>query len=205
VKLAVGYHLRHHAGHRSLKQMIAAGAIGKPRHIDLTWTYKAPEDDWRKDPARSPWWALAAVGTHSIDLVSYLLDTRVVSARTWTLADEGENEYAAHSELRFESGATGRILVSNRIVAPRLIEIKGDDGKVICEKTLGAYGSGDILINGVPVPFRPEDPYEAQLRAFVEAIQEGRDPEVGGNVGLQNLRDLLLVTKDARRYQTQTA
>ncbi len=202
VKLAVGYHLRYHAGHRSLKQTIAAGAIGEPYHINLTWTYKAPEDDWRKDRARSPWWALAAVGTHSIDLVSYLLGLRPKSGSASRGVRWGENEHTAIINLDFENDATARILVSNCMVSPRTIEIEGTNGSVICKGTLGAYGTGEILINGISLSFESMDPYETQLRAFVQAIREDRAPEVGGDVGLQNVRELLMITKNTQRILT---
>lgn len=191
VKLAVGYHLRHHAGHRLLKEALAQDTIGTLKHLGLTWSYAAPKEDWRATEALARWWAIAAVGTHAIDLATWFLDENGhPSIRVTRECDHGMLEHSAEIYLDWDSGKSATIIVSNRVTLPRLIDITGDRGTARCEDTLAAYGKGRISINGTELDFTPVDPYRAELHDFIESIRIDREPIVSGAAGLYNV-DLL--------------
>jgi predicted dehydrogenase len=76
---------------------------------------------------------------------------------------------------RFASGATAHFTTSVLFESPQRVEIHGSAGMVTCLNTLGPDGAGTIMLNSVPLPFTPVDPYTAELEAFLDAI-EGRQP-----------------------------
>ena len=119
VKLTVGYHLRYHAGHRKVKLLLgenpAQSPIGIIRHINVSWTMQAKQADWRADDKLGQWWSLAALGTHSLDLVTWLTGKDKVKESSCVVSSPVFG--SAHDEtsvvaLVFESGITAQILSS---------------------------------------------------------------------------------------------
>ncbi len=191
VKLAVGYHLRHHAGHHMLRAQIDKGMMGTPKHVRVMWSYNAPANDWRASEALARWWSLAAVGTHAIDLAMWFLkEEGVPLVQSEIFRDEGLLEHSATVNLKWASGKTATIVVSNRATLPRLIEVVGTVYTARCENTLGAHGKGAVSINNIALPFVPVDPYHKELEDFIGAITDDREPKVGGVIGLRNLNIL---------------
>jgi 1,5-anhydro-D-fructose reductase (1,5-anhydro-D-mannitol-forming) len=190
--LAVGYHLRWHAGHRLLRQQLADGKLGKIRHMRAQWTLKPPAEDWRAEPTLGRWWSLAAVGTHALDLTCWMLQPlcgKPVEVRS--LLSNGIFQ-AVHDEsaivsLRFESGATAEVLSSVAFAAPRLVQIYGTAGNAYCQDTFGPRGAGSILVNQEVLDFTTACPYAAELADFVRAIQADRQPESDGENGVFNV------------------
>ncbi len=195
VRLAVGYHLRHHDGHRKLCEAIGQGAIGTPQHIKLTWSYRAPPDDWRSSDTLARWFVLAAVGTHALDLATWFLgETGAPEINVIRESDVGMLEHTATIHLDWKTGKSATIAVSNRTILPRVIEIHGTQGHSTCADTLGAHGKGSIAVNGTPLHFLPVDPYHAELADFVDAIRFDREPFVNGTIGAHNVDLLHLIS-----------
>lgn len=200
VRLAVGYHLRHHAGLRLLREQLLAGAIGRPLHMRVTWTFvERDAHNWRGGPELGRWWALAAVGTHALDLVRWYLrplcgELESASAITSHPVHGGPHDETAALALRFASGATADILCSVVFRAPRDVEVYGERGSLRGAAVLGPHGNGEVSRDGVALPYTPVDPYQGELQDFVDAILEDRAPEVDGEEGLSNIRWLCQVT-----------
>lgn len=192
VQLGVGYHLRWHSGHRLLAHRIAQGELGTITHARIQWTLKSSADDWRRDDSLGKWWALAAVGTHQIDLLNWLLkpvcgEITAITSLCTPAPGGGNGDATALVSLRFQSGATGEILSSVLFKAPRLIEIYGSKASAVCKDTLGPRGAGEITLNGNQLEFTVNDPYELELANFVQAILTGTAPESSGENGKLNV------------------
>jgi len=190
VKLAVGYHLRFHAGHKAVRALVDRGEIGVPRKMQIVWTYSAPETDWRKNGPQGRWWALAAIGTHAIDLAAFLLGCEISQIRSMVIADPahpGEREHTATVLLECTGGLQAEIFVSNRVSLPRTVTIEGSTGTITCVDTLAARGAGKITMSGRHVPFVPVDPYREELTDWIEAIRHDREPSVNGDIGFENV------------------
>ena len=96
--------------------------------------------------------------------------------------------------MQFESGATAEFCSSVLIDAPSKAEIYGADGHVLCDGTLGPHGAGTIRINGTDLSFKTDNPYAGEIQDFVDAIKEGRNPEVDGKEGARNVALLVKAT-----------
>ncbi len=193
VRLAVGYHLRWHAGHRRMLALIRSRGIGELRHARAQWTFKAEDArNWRAWPETASWWSLSAVGTHCLDLIRWVMVPQCgeVVSLACTVGREvwnGPHDETAVLSLRFESGATAECCASVLFAAPSRAEIYGSDGYVRCEDTLSRFGAGSIATQNGILQFDVTDPYAGAIRDFVTAVETGGAPEVDGREGLRNL------------------
>jgi len=203
VKLAVGYHLRWHAGHRKMLALIRGGGVGELRHLRAQWTFKAPDaSNWRAQRDTTSWWSLSAVGTHCLDFIRWVMVPEcgeVVSLASTISRDiwNGPNDETAIVSLRFESGATAELCSSVLIAAPGRAEVYGSDGYIRCEDTLTRFGTGVIDTHDGILEFDVADPYAGEIRDFVAAIEDHRKPEVDGREGLRNVALLVQAVASA--------
>jgi 1,5-anhydro-D-fructose reductase (1,5-anhydro-D-mannitol-forming) len=196
LKLGVAYHLRWHAGHRLVIPRVRSGELGKPLHMRIRWTYQSLNaNGWRAKPEVGQWWSLAAVGTHCLDLVRWAMlplcgEVVEVVGITSNPGFQSQHDEQAVVGLKFASGATAEIFVSVLMRLSRDFEITTTEGSVQASETLGPYGGGEVRWNGNKLLFEVADPYEGELRDFVEAVQTGREPEVSGEEGVRNVEIL---------------
>ena len=193
VTLGVAYHLRWHAGHRMVAEAVGSRAFGDIRHMRVQWTFFEPDaTNWRASPEMGRWWSLAAVGTHCLDLIRWLMVPtcgevasleRVISRSVW----HGPHDETAIAALKFESGATAEFCSSVLFQAPTRMEVYGDVGYAICTDTLGPRGRGTVWTHEGELHFSPTNPFVGELTDFASAIRDRRPPEVDGREGLCNV------------------
>ena len=189
VRLGVGFHLRHHAGHQRLREGLREGAIGALSHIHLEWSTRSMgTDNWRAS-AKEGWFALAALGSHALDLVAWLTssDRANVFATKGFSATGRDERVTMHVEL--EHGVTASIRVSVADAPTKYFRLSGTKGTIECRDTLGGRGEGEIVLpDGTRLGFTPANPYAAQIAAFVAAVREERDPDASARDGALNVR-----------------
>ncbi len=204
VKLAVGYHLRWHAGHRKMLALIRTGGVGELRHVRAQWTFQVRDaGNWRARRDTASWWSLSGVGTHCLDFIRWVMVPvcgEVVSLASTVSRDvwNGPNDETAVVSLRFACGATAEFCSSVLIAAPSRAEVYGSDGYIRCEDTLTRLGAGAIDTDRGTVAFDVADPYAGEIRDFVAAIEDQRKPEVDGREGLRNVELLVQAVASAR-------
>ena len=202
VKLGVAFHMRWHAGHRALAAAARSGRFGSLRHMRVMWTLRAPHaDNWRASPEVGRWWSLGGLGPHCVDQVCWFMPPEAGEVRTLRSVIDHSVFGSPHDEtavivLHFENGATAEICTSMQFAAPRRMEVYGETGWAVAEETFGYHGDGRIWTDEGDFDFPVQDPYAAEVRDFVLAIEEDRKPEVDGEEGLRNV-DLLLRAIDA--------
>ncbi len=117
VKLAIGFHLRHHVGHRILFDKIRANAIGTIRHIRIIWAWPQKDDsNWRAKDDLTSWWSLSAVGTHCLDLARWFVgdfdEWQSLKALTSNLIWAGPHDESALLIGMLKSGTTVEVTSS---------------------------------------------------------------------------------------------
>src|SRR5258708_15835605 len=141
VKLGVIFQDRLKPDIRRLKQLIAAGTLGKPLLVDarVKW-YRPPEyyagSRWRGTWALDGGGALMNQGSHTVDLLLWLLgDVSRVQARTATVLHAIETEDTAMAILEFSNGVVGTLQVTTAAYPgyPRRVEITVSQGTVVLE------------------------------------------------------------------------
>ena len=178
-----------------LKQILHAGALGKPVSVQLSMLYHR-DDAYYRDSA----WhgtlkldgggALINQGIHGVDLLLYLLGpVKRVSAAKATRRHEIEAEDTISTLLEFESGCIGTLSAATSVFPgqPRTLSICGTRGSavltedkltsLITEENGAATESGSTayLSHNDPGAIPPEA-HENVLRDFCAAIREGRSP-----------------------------
>ena len=151
------------------------------------WTRNMPADWWGRDP-QNPEIALVGVGCMPVSLLRWLVGPIAeVSAygyrHGWTHQNHHDTVVA---NLRFESGAVGRILITEAAQRPYGLDLAlyGDEG-TLCNNRLILNRWADLgrdEFTRLPIPEIPWKPYpdpaiqglfDAEIRAFVQAIEEG--------------------------------
>jgi predicted dehydrogenase len=141
VKLGVFFQDRVALDIRRLKELIVAGAIGKPILISarVKW-YRPPEyysgSRWRGTLALDGGGALINQGVHTVDLLLWLMgDVTRVSARSLTALHEIEAEDTVVATLEFANGAIGTLEAATSAYPgyPRRVELTGSEGTIILE------------------------------------------------------------------------
>lgn len=188
--LAVGYHLRHHAAHREARARLSEW-VGPLRSISVRWAWPDPASDgWRARGEGARFWSLAALGTHAIDLAMFFGGAtqlgEVASVRT---PSTGADRAASVAFFVGEALVQVSVAVTHRAMSRLLIT--GDAGELEALGTLGARGDGELVARtprgvATPIAFTAENPYLAQLRAFITAAPRGfvADPSQLANLAI---------------------
>jgi len=190
VILQVGFHRRFDPHFRRLKELLTAGEIGKPWLLKIT-SY---------DPAPPPISYVKVSGgifldmtIHDFDMARFLLgDVEEVYAAGAVLVDP-EIEKAGDVDtavvtLRFKSGALGVITNCRKATYghDQRIEILGEKGGLFAENPLphatrianeSGYRASTLHYFFIE---RYREAYIAEIKAFVEAVREGKEPPVTG-------------------------
>ncbi len=195
-KLGVAYHLRWQRGHRKTIRKIHDGALGKLHHARLQWSFKTADDsNWRADDELGRWWGLAGVGTHGLDLIRWAMTPvcgEVIEVESIIANDYwgSPHDETAMVNMKFESGATAELTTSVLFESERVFKVYGNEGGSICRDTLGSGEGGSITFLGEELTFPRINPYEGEIKDFVGAIENDREPEVAGEEGLRNVEIL---------------
>ncbi|MBM4371778.1 MAG: inositol 2-dehydrogenase, partial [Deltaproteobacteria bacterium] len=192
VKLQVGFNRRFDPDFSELRRVVATGEIGTPEILRIT----------SRDPAPPPAQYVAVSGgmfldmtVHDLDMARFLMGDEVTElhAAAGVLVDPaigaaGDVDTAVLS-LRFSGGAVGAIDNSRRAAYgyDQRAEVHGSRG-MACNRNHAAHGVTQATATGLLDP-RPLDffmtrylaSYEAEIRAFVAAIEGDTPPPVGGD------------------------
>ncbi|WP_226482813.1 Gfo/Idh/MocA family protein [Natrinema amylolyticum] len=163
------------------RQWVEEGRFGDLLLADTAVKWYRPqsyyEDHWhgRRDLDGG---ALIQQAIHFVDLLQWLTGgIERVTAETETMAHEMECEDVAVVSLRFENGARGTIEATTGV--------RGGRERVELNGTEGSYNSGTFVLGDEEVDPELADPpcgtgLEGQVRDFVGAVREDRDPIVTG-------------------------
>lgn len=161
--IAVGYHLRHHAGHQLLHRHIRDGELGELRQIKLVWCY-----DWTNNVKERERYVVYSLGVHLIDLAKWFItDDLRPHVRVLKVTSLSKNDLHVFLEI---AGCTVEIECNGLRKEPYRLELRGTEGVATGTYTFGPRGSGDIHINGEQLVYTSVNPYEAQLADLVSAI-----------------------------------
>lgn len=191
VKLQVGFNRRFDPNFRRVRELVAAGRIGEPHVLRIT----------SRDPEPPPIEYVKVSGgifldmtIHDFDMARYLIGSEMeeVYATGGVMVDPaigaaGDIDTAVIT-LRFENGVIGTIDNSRQAVYgyDQRVEIFGSGGMVAVSNRApdSAVVSDAQGIHG-PLPLfffveRYIDSYIAEMKAFVECIQQDKTPPVTG-------------------------
>jgi predicted dehydrogenase len=188
---------------RWLREIVRSGAIGTvtKAKAHAIVAGRGPEaDSWFVRREMSGGGALADVGIHGIDTLSFLFDDRLnpvkVTARTTNTQRPLEVEDTASVVIEYDNGLVAELEAGwyhPKACSPHgAVELFGTAGNA---RTLPArleYHAGDVRRASVPSFGVHESPidlpmYAAQIDDFVTCVLEDRQPACGGHQGVRNM------------------
>ena len=204
-RLSVGHELRLSAQWGLVKQEIAAGRIGEPRHVSAGLfrnAYRPGASGWRVDPARVGSWSLEET-VHFFDLMTWYLDATGESATVQAIGAPGHGAGAGAgagpgelietlcAHIRFGNGRTASINhTTGGFGHSQWVEVIGSEGAI----RTAWQGRMD----------RDETPsYEFRIRpkgfAFERGVREFEEVPLAPSGELVELERQLAQTADAFR------
>ena len=206
VKFMLGFCMRNNVYNAKARELAQAGALGQfvMGRAQLTCWYPPIRGAWRQDAAVSHGGALIDMGTHCLDLLEWIMGTRIREVTGFQ--DRLTHRYRTRIEdastivVRFENGAHG--IVDNYFNLPdaaaqNSLELHGTKGSVIGQGTIGQDPTGRLFsilqsaetgynanqVRNVPArrkEYRLKGPslYGQMIRTFNRCILEDRDPPV---------------------------
>jgi predicted dehydrogenase len=216
VVLMLGFTHRFHPELIEARRLIAEGAIGSPMLAQDVFTFgeHAPWPDWYYDRELSGGGELMHDAVHMVDRLAWLLGSEIVEVygRTTTYARGiGGVEDGGVAVLAFESGAIGSIFVNEatyplRPDAPSVpmpgrmeLEIHGARG------TIRYRTWHELVVDRAGMPTTtvarsgPGEEMQAEVREFLAAVREGRDPIVGAAEGRRAILVVHAIYESERR------
>ena len=190
VQYATAFDQRFHPRHRQIKNLIAAGTLGKICSARIHYACWLPPDwsadNWRVDPERAGGGALIDLAPHGLDLLQYLLGERftdIACLKQRRLFDYPVDDGAVLAG-RFWSGTLATIQVGYNCpdtFPRRRLEIIGSEGMLQANNTMGQTPGGTLRWfqgNGgeCDLPYPEElqpDPFVSQIEAFSQSLMDG--------------------------------
>jgi predicted dehydrogenase len=190
VTFAMGYDNRFNPGLAHIKAMIDKGELGTVRyaHAHLTTLVSDPTN-WRADGGQSKFWAMSASGTHVVDIFRWFFgDPAEVTGATASPVFGGDKDEIAIMIMNYPGRLIASLTVGAVLPAGNRIEVHGDKGTIVGEKVFGRTNPQALMThNGKQFTLAQSDPFVAELRDFVEAIRDKRQPLAGLDDGVRNL------------------
>lgn len=216
VKFMFGFCMRNNVYNKKARELVQSGALGKMvmGRAQLTCWYPPIPGAWRQDISISCGGSLIDMGTHCIDLLEWIMDTKVVEVTG--LQDQLVQNYPTNVEdtstiiVRFANGAHG--IVDNYYNLPdaaaqNALELHGTKGSIIGQGMVGQDPTGkmfsviqpqetgynadqvrDVEVERKDYSLEGVSLYGQMIEGFADAIIENKKPSVGLDVGRHSVK-----------------
>jgi predicted dehydrogenase len=218
----IGHVHRRHAANRKVKELVDAGAIGKPIMVEANlsssqgWDLTPGEFRWRGDDEGCPAGSLMTIGIHQADTLNYIFGPiKRVSAFFRKLYIPAPVEDVTTTIFEFESGMLGYI--GSTFASPRtnwmyvygtqanlLRTVARVDRRFDAERTQGPDESTRLEMfttgrtEGERVELRIGDPLLEEIDEFADCVRTGRTPETDGHASFKALALIRAAIESAR-------
>jgi 1,5-anhydro-D-fructose reductase (1,5-anhydro-D-mannitol-forming) len=212
VVFGTNHHLRNAVTHRTMRQLIKDGAIGKPLAARVFHAVYLPPrlQGWRLNRPEAGGGVILDITVHDADTLHFLLDDDVqdVIARSAQQGlGQGGLEDAVMGVMYFRNGTLAMFHDAFTIKhAQTGVEVHGTEGSLIAKNVMTQDPVGEVYLskNGATseVSLGPrEDPYIHIVRHFNNAVRGKGQPFVSGQDGIRSLAVGLAVLESTKTGQ----
>ena len=210
---ATNHHLRCSGSHRAIRDLIAAGRIGRLLSLRLFHAVHLPESlqGWRIDNAAAGGGVIPDITVHDADVVRFLTgETPVTVVAQAAASGMGRGvEDSAMSVWMLPSGAMVQAHESfTHPFAGSGLEVHGTEGSVFATGVMTQRPVGRVTLVAAEgpqdVPFPGHSLYAQGLRDFAAAVAGSGSPAASGEDGIASLAVALAVREAARTGIRQT-
>jgi predicted dehydrogenase len=196
VLLGVAHIFRFDESVRKIRELVTAGAVGKPVFARSEFSFLAGSSHprkWLYDASVAGAGPIFDIGVHCIDTLRFILRDEVVRVSTGAVHDErsGTVESAAVLTLEFSRGTLGTVLVSYRAEYRTPLEIVGDGGVLRADDAVNVEYPIEIQVRQNDGKVTKESAnnkmaYGLQVDAFADAIEGTSQFPAPGEEGWKN-------------------
>ena len=194
-KLVEAFHWRYHPLARRVKDLIADGAIGAPRHYEVRLGFPIGflrnDIRWRWDLAGG---TMMDLGCYTVSMVRHIAgsEPEVVEAhaKLWSPQVDRRTE----ARFRFADGRTAAIMASmwSTALMKASMRVTGESGEIRVFNPIGPHVYNRLTVRGKSGTTKErvagETTYVCQLRAFVEHVRAGTPVPTGPDDAVANMR-----------------
>lgn len=151
VKIAAGFMMRFGSHIMSMKEAVAAGKIGQvvSAYTQFTAWVPATSGNWRLSRKKSGGGALMDMGVHCIDLLEYVMGSRITHVASFddTVAFDYDVEDSSTALFRMENGAQCVVQTNFNIpdeAALWRFELFGTKGRLLGDNIIGQIDGGNL-------------------------------------------------------------
>jgi 1,5-anhydro-D-fructose reductase (1,5-anhydro-D-mannitol-forming) len=208
VVLATNHHLRNAATHRKIRELMRAGAIGKPLFARVFHAVYLPAhlQGWRLHNPAAGGGVILDISCHDADTLRFLFDAEAVEAVALSQQAQlasGELEDGVMAVLRFDNGVLAQLHDAFTVKhAGTGLEVHGTEGSILARDVMTQRPVGEIVLRSASgetaVPVEHENLYVRALRAFNAAVAGQGQPSASGEDGVRSLAVALAVQEAAR-------
>lgn len=211
VVMGTNHHLRNAGAHRTMRQAIKDGLIGRPLAARVFHAVYLPThlQGWRITTPGAGGGVVLDITVHDADTLRFVLDDEpedvVALTQSAGMAQAGLED-GVMAAIRFRSGAIAQI--HDAFTAPYAgtgFEVHGTEGSLIGRNVMTQKAVGEIVLRNAEgervLPSDSENLYVRSLHRFHGAIRgEGR-PSATGEDGVRSMALALAVLEAARTGQ----
>jgi 1,5-anhydro-D-fructose reductase (1,5-anhydro-D-mannitol-forming) len=212
VVLGTNHHLRNSVTHRTIRQLIGSGTIGKPLAARVFHAVSLPDHlrGWRINDPGAGGGVILDITVHDADTLRFDLDDDPVEVVAMT-ASQGMASHdlpdAVMGVVRFKSGLLAQFHDAFTIQhTPTGIEFHGSNGTIRAVGVMTQQPAGQVFLQrGSKVeeilPGPHENLYERSVRLFNDAVLGAGLPAATGQDGIWSLSVALAAAESARTGQ----
>jgi len=203
VVMATNHHLRNAATHRKMRELIQAGAIGKPLFARVFHAVYLPPhlQGWRLDKPLAGGGVILDITVHDIDTLRFTLDSELVEVVGMTQCAsmaKGGLEDGVMAVMRFENGVMAQIHDAFTVKhGGHGIEYHGEAGSLIGRNVMSQEPVGEVLLRNAQgeqqIAIKHEGLYIRGVEAFCAALQGKGKPSASAEDGIKSLAGALAV------------
>jgi 1,5-anhydro-D-fructose reductase (1,5-anhydro-D-mannitol-forming) len=207
VLMGTNHHLRNAAAHRSMRELIANGAVGQPLAARVFHAVYLPPhlQGWRIERPESGGGVVLDITVHDADTLRFVLndDVAVVTAMT---ASQGMGksglEDAVMGVMRFRGGVLAQFhdAFTARHASTGL-EVHGTDGSLYGRDVMTQQPTGTVTLRRddgeEAIPIEHGNLYERSVARFNAAVRGEGAPAATGEDGVRSLAIALAVRESA--------
>jgi 1,5-anhydro-D-fructose reductase (1,5-anhydro-D-mannitol-forming) len=208
VTLATNHHLRNAGSHLAIRELIAAGRLGRILSVRVFHAVHLPPhlQGWRINDAAAGGGVILDIVVHDADTVRFHLDEdpAEVVARS---AVSGLGQGVEDSVMSVWSMPSGVMVQTHESFthpfAGTGIEVHGSEGSIIARGVMTQRPVGEVTLvdrqGHHPVPFGAHDLYARSLALFADAVKGKGRPSADGVDGVKSLAVALAVREAAQQ------
>ena len=208
VLMATNHHLRNAATHRKIRELVRAGAIGKPLFARVFHAVHLPPhlQGWRLDKPQAGGGVVLDITVHDADTLRFILDAEPVEAvglsQCAAMASEGLED-GVMAVLRFDNGVLAQLHDAFTVKhAGTGIEIHGESGSIVGRNVMTQQPVGEVLLRTAAgeqnVAVAHENLYLRGVASFCAALRGEGAPAATAEDGVRSLAAALAVLDACR-------